>query len=145
SHPQLAAAMNVLAGPPIQIEAAIELLVARLAPLPRLLLDCLFRRDVLHRSRASWLPWSALRYPLRSLQARNEAIAQLHTATASSTPTLRGLGLLMLADFAGRVTCALEGADHEAAAMKLLDLGNVRHDDAIERQLLARIRSLLLA
>lgn len=145
SHPQLAAATSALAGPPMLIETAIELLAARQARLPRLLLDSLFRRDVLHRTRASWWPWSPLRYPLRSLQARNEAIAQLRAATASPTPTLRGLGLLLLTDLAGHLASGLEGATHEAAAKKLLDLGNVRKEDTAELRLLARIRSILLA
>lgn len=145
SHPQLAAATHALTGPPIQIEAAIELLAARLAHLPRQLLDSLFRRDVLHRTRAAWWPWSPLRYPLRSLQSRNEAIEQLRKATSSSVANLRGLGLLLLTDLAGRTASALEGATHEAAARKLLELGNVGENDAPAHRLIARIRTILLA
>ena len=144
SHPLLSAAIHALDGPGMHTDAAIDLLVARLGSIPRQLLESLFRRDVLHRVRASWWPWSPLRYPLRSLQARNEAIAQIQAATVSGDPSLRGSGLMLLADFAGRLTAALGGATHETAAMKLLDLVHVRDDDPIERRLLARIRSIML-
>lgn len=144
SHPLLGAAIHALEGPGMQTDAAIDLLVARLGSIPRQLLESLFRRDVLHRVRASWWPWSPLRYPLRSLQARNEAVAQIQAATVSGNSSLRGFGLMLLADFAGRLTTAIGGATHEAAVMTLLDLGRVQDDDMIDRRLLARMRSILL-
>lgn len=144
SHPLLGAAIHALEGPGMRTDAAIDLLVSRLGSIPRQLLESLFRRDVLHRVRASWWPWSTLLYPLRSLQAHNEAIAQIQAATVSGNPSLRGFGLMLLADFAGRLTSALEGSPHATAAMKLLDLARVHDDDPIELRLLARVRSIML-
>src|SRR5690606_11802296 len=82
TQPQLAAAAQVLAGPVngLTVAAAIDLLVARLDPISTHLLESLFRRDVLHQVRKSWWPWSKPRFPLRSIQARNEASAKLYFA-----------------------------------------------------------------
>lgn len=92
THPQLEAAAHVLSGPTngLPIAAAIDLMVARLHPLAIHLLESLFRRDVLHRVRSSWWPFSPYRFPLRSLQARNEAIQQLSVAVKAETPSVRG-------------------------------------------------------
>jgi hypothetical protein len=146
THPQLAHATRVLAGPAngLRMGAAIELLVSRLSPVCKHLLESLFRRDVLHRARASWWPWSRLYFPLRSLQARNEAIAQLHRAAMEDSVTLRGLGLLVLTDFAGQLASSLAGDAHEAAAQKLLHLTREPVGDDSEHDLLVHLRRSLL-
>lgn len=146
THPQLAHAARVLAGPDngLRMGAAIELLVSRLHPVSRHLLESLFRRDVLHRARASWWPWSRVYFPLRSLQARNEAIAQLHKAALADVVNLRGLGLLMLTDFAGQLATSLTGDAHEAAAQKLLDLTRKPIGDDAELDMLINLRRSLL-
>ena len=145
THPQLAAATRVLAGPVngLTVVAAIDLLVARLNPLSQQLLESLFRRDVLHRVRESWWPWSRLNFPLRSIQPRNEASAKLHIAATSSSNTLRGLGLLMLADLAGMLPASLSGDAHEAAAQKLLQLSAQSMSDDAGHKLLVELRRCL--
>lgn len=147
THPQMAHAAQVLAGPVngLRMGAAIELLVSRLNPVCRDLLESLFRRDVLHRARASWWPWSRVYYPLRSLQARNEAVSQLRKAATEDAITLRGLGLLMLTDFAGQLASSLVGDAHEAAAQKVLHLTSELIGDDTEHDLLVHLRRSLLS
>lgn len=146
THPQLAAAAQVLAGPVngLPISAAIELLVARLHPISRHLLESLFRRDVLHRVRASWLPWSPLHFPLRSLQARNEAIAQLNAESAHGVSALRRLGLLVLTDIAGQLSRSLSGELHEAASHRLLHLAREHSGQGADHEMLIEMRRCLL-
>lgn len=144
SHALLAAASQALAGPALRLEAATELLVSRLAPIARELLDSLFRRDVLHRARASWWPGSGRRYPLRSLQARNEAESQLRAAAMADRPALRGTGLLMLVDLAGRLTDVLDAARHDAAMQRLRGLAGTFGDDNPDARLLGVLRRTLL-
>ncbi|HOX70856.1 MAG: GPP34 family phosphoprotein [Dokdonella sp.] len=146
THPQVAAAAQVLAGPVngLPLNAAIELLVARLNPISLHLLESLFRRDVLHRVRASWLPWSALRFPLRSWQARNEAIAQLNRDSTHGITVLRGLGLLVLTDMAGQLSTSLAGEFHEVAAQRLLHLAREQSEHSPDHEMLIEMRRCLL-
>lgn len=146
THPQLSAAADVLAGPVngLPLAAAIDLLVARLNPICRNLLESLFRRDVLHRVRVSWWPWSKLHFPLRSIQARNEASAKLHVAATGDSNTLRGLGLLILTDLAGTLAASLSGGAHEAAAQKLMHLSTQAMGNEIEHELLVQLRQCLI-
>lgn len=145
THPQLAAAAQVLAGPDngLPVSAAIELLGDRLNPISRQLLESLFRRDVLHRVRDSWLPWSKVHFPLRSIQARNEASAQLRKAATADTETLRGMGLLMLTDLAGQLEQNLIGDTHEVAMSRLLQLRGVPAENSTEHDLLVDLRVAL--
>lgn len=147
THPQLSHAAQVLAGPVngLRMGAAIELLVSRLNPVSRHLLESLFRRDVLHRARKSWWPWSRIYFPLRSLQARNEAITQLHNAALADSVNLRGLGLLVLTDFAGQLASSLGGEAHEAAAQKLLHLARNPVGNDAEHDMLVQLRRSLLS
>lgn len=147
THPQLAHATQILAGPSngLRLGAAIELLVSRLSPISKHLLESLFRRDVVHRVRASWWPWSRVTFPLRSLQARNEAIAHLHAAAVADSVSLRGLGLLVLTDFAGRLATSLAGDAHEAAVQKLLHLTTEPVGDNAEHDMLVHLRRSLLS
>ena len=145
TQPQLAAAEQVLAGQVngLTVAAAIDLLVARLDPISTHLLESLFRRDVLHQVRESWWPWSKQHFPLRSMQARNEASARLHFAATSRSNTVRELGLLILTDLAGMMAESLSGNTHESAAQKLLHLPNERMDDKSGHELLVQIREYL--
>lgn len=146
THPQLAAAAQILSGPAngLPMGVAIELLVTRLQPISRHLLESLFRRDVVHRIRSSWWPWSAPVFPLRSLQARNEASTQLHKAAEESTFSLRGVGLLVLTDFAGQLAAILSGDAHESAAQKLLHLASEPVGLNGEHDMLVQLRRNLL-
>ena len=146
THPQLASAAQVLAGPVngLPAAAAIELLAARLNPISLHLMESLFRRDVLHRVRESWWPWSRLHYPLRSIQARNEASLQLQHAATTNSTSLRGMGLMMLIELAGQLELSLKGDAHEAAETKLLHLADLRADPDSELQLLVDLREALM-
>jgi hypothetical protein len=146
THPQLAQAAQILSGPAngLPMSAAIELLVTRMHPVARHLLESLFRRDVVHRVRASWWPWSALHFPLRSLQVLNEARTQLHKAIEADKANLRGLGLLVLTDFAGQLAASLSGDAHEAAMQKLLHLAKEPVGQDAEHDMLVHLRRCLL-
>jgi hypothetical protein len=146
THPQLSVASDVLAGPVngLPVAAALELLVARHSPISRHLLESLFRRDVLHRVRESWWPWSKVHFPLRSIQARNEASSQLHKAATEDRSDLRGMGLLMLTDLAGELEHSLTGDAHEIAVAKLLHLADRQADGNIEHELIVSLRRALM-
>ncbi len=144
SHVQLTAAAQTLGEHGLRMDAALDLIVARMAPISRHLLDGLFRRDLLHRVRAAWWPGSGYRYPMRSLQARNEAITQLVAATRAGAHTLRGDGLLLLVDLAGCLAHVVDGAAHAAATAKLLDLAHIRDRENQDQRLLRSLRQTLL-
>ncbi len=144
-HPLLNASGDALgtAGPGLPLAAALDLIETRVRPTSRTLLEGLHRRDVLHRVRRSgWWPWAAWRYPLRSAQARNEALTTLRNG--SQRAPMRELGLLLLIDCAGRLPNFLDAAAHARATASLLALGH-RHDaeDAADA-LLGALRATLL-
>lgn len=145
THPQLSAAARVLSSAEhgLPIGAAIDLLVSRLAPISVQLLDRLYRRDVLHRTRKSWWPWSEPLYPVRSIQARNEAIDQLNNGAASKNSTLRGLGLLILTSAAGQLVGNLSGNTHEIATLKLMELVNDPIGEDPTHEFLAKLQQSL--
>lgn len=135
------------AGPGVPIGAALDLIETRARPVARSLLDGLHRRDHLHRIRQpAWWPWAPWRYPLRSLQARNEALGMLRDG-ARRAP-LRETGLLLLVDSAGRLANLLDAAAHTRATASLLSLGHRRDDEApppnANEALLAALRASLL-
>jgi hypothetical protein len=115
-----------------------------MAPLPQRVLDALYRRDLVHRLESrDWLLRKRVRYPLRSMQARNEALQHLQSAAHQDDP--HGLALLMLADMSGLLAAHLQARDHEAAMQRLLALNAVGADDPPARRVLAAIRAALLA
>ena len=117
----------------------------RLSPLLRTLLDGLYRRDFLHRVR-DWRFWdpTSVRYPLRSLQARNDAVHSLQHASQSPDDTA-GLGLILLADVAGVMTAHLDAQCYERANRALLALNEVSGNSDPARATMAVIRAALLA
>lgn len=127
------------------IANAIARIERRLAPLPIALLEGLFRRDFLHRVR-DWRFWraDALRFPLRSWQARNEALRTLEQATLAPGD-VAGLALVMLCDLAGTLTTHLDASRHERAAAALLSLNDDESEADPERYTLAAVRRALLA
>ena len=139
----LSAATAALASTPAPTTAdALRRVERRLAPLAGQLLEGLYRRDLLHRQR-DWRFWSAdaLHYPLRSLQARNDAVQFLQQACDGGSAA--GLGLLLLADLAGILTTHLDASRHERANRLLLGLNAV--DARSELYGLALLRAMLLA
>ena len=147
-HPLLKVAGEALAaaGPGVPLASALDLIETRTRPVARTLLDGLHRRDLLHRvRRPAWLPWTNWKYPLRSSQARNEALSILRNG--SRRVPLREMGLLLLVDSAGRLANLLDAATHTRATASLLALGH-RHEggppvDAAE-SLLGALRVTLL-
>ena len=130
------------AGPGVPIGAALDLIETRAHPVARTLLDGLHRRDLLHRIRhPAWWPWASWRYPLRSLQARNEALGMLRDG-ARRAP-LRETGLLLLVDSAGRLAHLLDADAHTRATASLLALGHQAPAGTAD-SLLGALRSSLL-
>ena len=145
-HPLLKAAGEALAaaGPGIPLAAALDLIETRVRPTAGVVLAGLHRRDLLHRMRRpAWWPWAAWRYPLRSAQARNEAIGVLRNG-AQRAP-LREQGLLLLIDCAGRLPGFLDAAAHARATAALLELGHHRDREDAADALLGALRGTLLA
>lgn len=144
THPLLSDAMHLLAAHDLTAGAAVSLLAKHFDPLPRELLDGLFRRDLVHRIESrDWLLRKRVRYPLRSMQARNEALQRLQAA--AHVDDLRGLALLMLADLSGLLALHLKAREHEQAMQRLLALNSVEPQAPESRHLLAAIRDALLA
>jgi hypothetical protein len=143
-HPLLSDALHALAAHPLPAQAALELVVRRLHPLPEHVLEGLFRRDLVHRNESwRWLLRKQVRYPLRSVQARNEALLSLRQA-AHVDNDLHGLALLMLADITGLLPLHLDAREHEHASRRLLAMDHDENADEV-RATFASIRTALLA
>lgn len=144
NNPLLTDAMRLLAARDFAVGEALSVLSRQMAPLPQRVLDGLFRRDLVHRLESrDWLLRKRVRYPLRSVQARNEALHQLQNAAHADEP--HGLALLMLADLSGLLAAHLPARDHELAMQRLLALNAESPDAAPARRVLAAIRAQLLA
>jgi len=144
TYPLLNDAMRLLAAEDLAVTSALRLLAQRLDPLPQKVLDGLFRRDVLHRiERRNWMLRKRARYPLRSMQARNEALQSLQAAARGGD--LHGLALLLLADLSGLLAIHLRAQDHESATQRLLSLNAVTDGAPEAQRVLAEIRTALLA
>lgn len=140
SHPLLDSAHACLGRHAVLASQAIAAVVNHTESLPQRLCDSLYRRDVLHREARFW---RGTRYPLRSLQARNESVAVLHAATTRGWHDVTDLGLLLVMDFAGALPDFLPAAEYERASAGLLRLGEPRgSDDALTA--LALLRAALL-
>ena len=144
NNPLLSDAMHLLAAYDLTVSEALSALARQMSPLPQRVLDALFRRDLVHRLESrDWLLRKRVRYPLRSVQARNEALQRLQDAAHEDDP--HGLALLMLADLSGLLAAHLPARDHESAMQRLLALNDVSTDAAPARRVLAAIRAALLA
>ncbi len=111
--------------------------------LPQRVLDGLARRDLLHRiPNVRGLPALGVRYPLRSMQARQDA-EQVARSAAGAPDAVRSLALLQLLDTAGLLTAFLDAGLHERATRALLGIESA---DAQNPGLLAlaRLRRALL-
>jgi hypothetical protein len=145
THPLLAEALHTLDTHPLPVASALNLVARRLSPLPEHVLEGLFRRDLVHRTESRrWLFRKQVRYPLRSMQARNEAIQSLRHAI-NTNEDLHGLELLLLADVAGLLPLHLDAREHELATQRLLALN--RADAATDEMhaVFINIRTALLA
>jgi hypothetical protein len=140
SHPLLGEALRVLgvAGQALPAQQMLHFLQQRMADLRLRIADGLFRRDLLHRGvRWRWWLWPQRVYPLRSRQARNECLAQLHPADPVSAAAVVRRMVLALASSAG-ILDALPAADAPA------DVGR-RAQDAIGSAISESVRDPLQA
>lgn len=146
THPLLAESLHAIAHHPATVSAALETIARRLNPLVEKVLDGLFRRDLVHRNESRrWLLLRRVRYPLRSMQARNEAILSLRHAVHVEDD-MHGLALLLLADLSGLLPELLDAREHELAMRRLLALNDTTRsstDDTLA--ILANVRAALLA
>lgn len=144
THPLLTAAIHAIAAHPVAPQAALEQIARKLNPLVEKVLDALFRRDLLHRNESRrWLLLRRVRYPLRSVQARNEAVASLKHAV--QTDDVHGLALLLLSDLSGLLPTLLDAREHEIANRRLLALNDAGAAPDQTHAILARVRAALLS
>jgi hypothetical protein len=144
THPLLSRAMHLLAPWDLSAAEALPLLAEDMAPLSARLLDGLFRRDLLHRIESrDWLLRKRVRYPLRSMQARNEALT--HLRAAAHADGMHGLALLLLVDQTGLLATHLQARDHEQAMQRLLALNAPAAQVPESSRLVAALRDTLLA
>ena len=146
-HPLLNEALRALDGAHDQnVTASIHLLAHRLSPLTEQVLDGLYRRDLVHRIQTRrWLLFKQVRYPLRSMQSRNEALDHLRAAARGEREDLHGLALLLLADQSGLLAANLDAFDHERASKRLLELSEPGSQATDTGRIYAEVRNALLA
>ncbi len=143
NHPLLSEAMELLGGKNATVAEAMDLITRSMAPLPPKILDALFRRDLVHRIEfRDWRLRKRLRYPLRSVQARNEALQLLQSAAHADDT--HGLALLLLSDASGILPKYLNAHDHAPAVKRLLALNQVEAWAPQSRRVLAEVRQALL-
>jgi hypothetical protein len=140
-HPLLNDALRVLAAEDLPAPLALRQLVRGLAPLPTRVLEGLYRRDLVHRIiQYDWLLRRRVRYPLRSVQARNEALCRLR----SVPDDLRTFALILLADACGLLAAELEAHLHETGVRRLLALATPTATEPPALRLYAALREALL-
>jgi len=143
SNQLLNEALREVAMHPVSAHSAVRLVERRLGRVTQKLMDGLFQRDILHRTASRWLPWPRMRYPLRSAQARNEAVLHLQRAAAESDD-MHGLALLVLVDVVGLLPAHFKAREHEAAMQRLLALSQVDAQRNETRKVIAALRAALL-
>jgi hypothetical protein len=142
SHPLLKTALQELREDKLDAAVLIRTIANRMDPLIKRILDGLVRRDILHRAvERDWLLRKKVRYPVRSMQARNEAVDALGTAARGTD--IGGLALLLLADAGGLLT-AMPSHDHPLAKRRVMALNNVTSHSDQQLRGLANIRAALL-
>ncbi|MEP6483925.1 MAG: GPP34 family phosphoprotein [Rudaea sp.] len=145
SHPLLNATLQQLSHGRFDPAALLRAIANRMDPIVTRILDGLFRRDILHRtSKRDWLLRKHLRYPVRSMQARNEAVAALHGAAAGGED-LNALALLVLSEASGLMEKTLNSSEIDGARKRILVLNNVTSQSSEPLRGLANIRSALLS
>jgi Golgi phosphoprotein 3 (GPP34) len=144
-HPLLKTALQSLHDERFDGIGLLRTISSRMSPLRNRILDGLFRRDMLHRVvKRNFLLRKKVSYPVRSMQARNEAIEALQVAPLNPSD-VNGLALLFLTEAAGLLTVSLKAQDHEAASRRILVLNNVTSNSSETMRGLANIRSALLS
>ena len=143
-HPLLNTALNSIGHQDVDAASLLRAIAHRMDPIVTRILDGLYRRDILHRvSQRNWLLRRKLFYPVRSMQARNEAVDALRTA--SHNAELNGLAFLFLADVSGLLAASLRAQDHAPAEQRILALNHVTSESSEPMRGLAHIRFALLS
>jgi Golgi phosphoprotein 3 (GPP34) len=144
-HPLLKSALQSVQGERLDGLALLRAIANRMSPLRSRILEGLFRRDILHRvAKRDFLLRQKVRYPVRSMQARNEAIDALRT-TAHTQNDMNGLALLFLTEAAGLLSIMLKAKEHEQAQKRILVLNDVTSHSSETLLGLAYIRAALLS
>ena len=144
-HPLLKSALQSLHEERLDGLALLRTIAGRMSPLRSRILEGLFRRDILHRvAKRDFLLRQKVRYPIRSMQARNEAIDALRSA-AQNPGDLNGLALLFLTEAAGLLSVMLKAKEHEQAQQGILVLNNVTSHSSETLRGLSYIRAALLS
>lgn len=144
-HPLLKSALQSVNGERLDGLALLRAIANRMSPLRNRILEGLARRDILHRvAKRDFLLRQKVRYPVRSMQARNEAAEALHMA-ANGNQDPNGLALLFLTEAAGLLTATLKAKEHEEAEKRILVLNDVTSGSSETLRGLAYIRAALLS
>lgn len=145
-HPLLKSALQSLHDEPLDGLGLLRAIANRMSPLRSRILDGLFRRDILHRvAKRDFLLRRKVRYPVRSMQARNEALDALRTAAGDAASDPNGLALLFLTEAAGLLNIVLRAHEHEEARKRILVLNDVTSRSSQTLRGLAYIRAALLS
>lgn len=121
-HPLLTQALRIVRDASGRMEAvdAIKRVASGIPRLREELLDALVRRDILHPSRKQHFNLFGIRmYPVRSMQAQNEAMDQLHQAAVGTRNDLKSLAMMLLAHASGLARQLLTAHEAEEASSRV--------------------------
>lgn len=121
-HPLLTRTLKVVreSSGLLEAEQAIKLVAARIPHLRNELLEALERRDLLHPSRRRYFGLFGERmFPVRSMQAQNEALDRLHRAAVGAQNDLHGLAMLFLCHVSGLNHRLLTAEEAEEARARI--------------------------
>lgn len=121
-HPLLTQALRIVRDCSGRLEA--DAAIHRVAQgIPRLrdeLLEALVRRDILHPARRRHFNLFGRKlYAVRSMQAQNEAMDQLHQAAVGTRNDLRSLAMMLLAHASGLARQLLTAHEAEEASSRV--------------------------
>lgn len=153
-HPLLTRSLRLVRDASGRLEA--EDAIRRVANgIPRLreeLLDALVRRDILHEPRRLHFNlWGIRCYPVRSMQAQNEAMEQLHQAAVGGRNDLKSLAMMLLAHASGLARQLLTPSESEEAAsrvellMQEIELELAHNADLLDEQFSIQLMAKLAA
>lgn len=121
-HPLLTRSLRIIRDASGRLEAvdAIKRIAQGIPRLREELLDALVRRDILHAPRKLHFNlWGIRCYPVRSMQAQNEAMDQLHQAAVGNRNDLRSLAMMLLAHASGLAHQLLTAPESQEASSRV--------------------------
>jgi hypothetical protein len=121
-HPLLTQSLRIVREASGRMEAS-DVIRRVASGIPRLreeLLDALVRRDILHPPRKQHFNLFGTRmYPVRSMQAQNEAMEHLHQAAVGTRNDLKSLAMMLLAHASGLARQLLTAHEAEEASSRV--------------------------